>query len=779
MKAFAALILVAALVSACGGESDSSPVPISNTLAKSVMSAQRSEVTALQENTEHFSGTRNDYTVSTVNDITTVISKQTALGAPLPSGTRRLKFSDGTLVIDINGPGGAVYRVYQAAFDRKPDDSGYAYWLSVADGGTPIETIATGFVDSNEFRNLYGDKPSNEELLNRYYHNVLHRAPDPDGHAFWLRALNAGSITPAAVLAQFSDSAENREQVLPHIRNGIWIPGEGKLSARLGNESSSLVVGKAELLKINGVSSAGATLQIGDVRVPTVIVDGMLVFAVPELPAGDTTMKVTAQGQSTSLPVTIVQTVLPQQPAAFINSFVQELDDEIAAELPTATGERRLSLERVRSELQKQKTAISTMSATDLHRAALAIAANLGTTGTAASMSARRAAMFSLSECQKSVIQALTFGSPTYLAIAAFGVGTAHGNLVVVAASAAVFIKTKDRTIGLASEAYTTCTEQAFSNLTSDAPIASTISLSSMSVTRASVDSSATPDFSFTDKKARSYSVIERESIHPAAETLRERMQEAATLLSTARAVAQLIGIDLTPHVGAFHDMARKRTGAHTGKTLPGEASNYRLGTISDSRIEGSATGSGDKLVLSFRFKDGMASIDPVGFSFTLINNENGERVASYSGSLKPTPPGYVDAIFELTRTTYSVTNTGPRQALVCPTLDPVNRISTQRMRLTFDPQNRQGTAYFPDRTTTVALTPSGAIQVPGVPQTHIEGGEEHSVQWLIIAFIDPYSGRLRGTLGWILAKNKVDDPLTIMCENSWTFWGDKVADVN
>jgi len=60
------------------------------------------------------------------------------------------------------------------------------------------------------------------------YSNVLHRAPDAGGAAYWLDLLDQHRITAADALASFSESAENVAALVGATQNGIsYIPYAG------------------------------------------------------------------------------------------------------------------------------------------------------------------------------------------------------------------------------------------------------------------------------------------------------------------------------------------------------------------------------------------------------------------------------------------------------------------------------------------------------------------------------------------------------------------------
>lgn len=173
-----------------------------------------------------YSGRRAEYIVSgnvanaTVSDRGDLVARD---GTDTLTQVERLQFADGAVAFDIakGQNAGDVYRVYQAAFNRKPDAGGLGFWINSLDQGVSLTTVAAGFVGSAEFKALYGAAPSNSALVTNFYANVLHRAPDQGGFDFWLGLLNNGTINAADALKSFSESDENVAQVIASIQNGI------------------------------------------------------------------------------------------------------------------------------------------------------------------------------------------------------------------------------------------------------------------------------------------------------------------------------------------------------------------------------------------------------------------------------------------------------------------------------------------------------------------------------------------------------------------------------
>lgn len=142
----------------------------------------------------------------------------------------RLQFDDGILARDTASGenAGNAYRIYKAAFDREPDVQGVTFWTKwLDDGKTDTWNMAARFIDSNEFRALYGSStPDDADFLLRVYRNVLDRDPDQGGYDFWLKTLTSDQYSQSEVLARFSDSLENRQNVAPTIEKGFLMSNE-------------------------------------------------------------------------------------------------------------------------------------------------------------------------------------------------------------------------------------------------------------------------------------------------------------------------------------------------------------------------------------------------------------------------------------------------------------------------------------------------------------------------------------------------------------------------
>jgi hypothetical protein len=110
---------------------------------------------------------------------------------------------------------GPVSRLYLAAFNRIPDQPGLINWVGYAQANS-LQSVADTFTASQEFINHYGSS-SNSNYVTALYQNVLGRAPDPAGLAYWTGLLASGT-TRGGVLIGFSQSPEGISLFAPTLR---------------------------------------------------------------------------------------------------------------------------------------------------------------------------------------------------------------------------------------------------------------------------------------------------------------------------------------------------------------------------------------------------------------------------------------------------------------------------------------------------------------------------------------------------------------------------------
>ena len=151
-----------------------------------------------------------------------VADKTLAFGEDTLVDISRIKFLDASIALDVakGEIAGSAYRIYKAAFDRAPDTGGLGFWINAMDDGASLLSVAQGFINSAEFKAMYGENATYQHFVTLLYNHVLHRAPEGEGYQFWLNSLVTGA-SRAQVLKDFSESAENIDQTAALIVNGI------------------------------------------------------------------------------------------------------------------------------------------------------------------------------------------------------------------------------------------------------------------------------------------------------------------------------------------------------------------------------------------------------------------------------------------------------------------------------------------------------------------------------------------------------------------------------
>jgi hypothetical protein len=160
--------------------------------------------------TAGYAGWMSDYKIERTPNGLTITALHSREGTDTLMNIDRVEFSDKVLVpIDANGPGGEVFRLYRAAFDRSPDEAGLRFWTAQMAKGITLEAIASQFVESQEYQDRYGAGQANAELVGKFYTHILHRPPEQSGLSFWTDILDKKAASAAQVLEAISESAEH------------------------------------------------------------------------------------------------------------------------------------------------------------------------------------------------------------------------------------------------------------------------------------------------------------------------------------------------------------------------------------------------------------------------------------------------------------------------------------------------------------------------------------------------------------------------------------------
>ena len=175
-------------------------------------------------NTALFNGPAGQYAIAEQGGSIAVLDSVAGRdGAAFLTQVQQLRFSDVTVVFDLRSAQDLLtYELYQATFGRMPDNYGFRYWAQSADilGLSPAG-LADAFLNAPEFAQRFGANPGNADFVAKLYANVLGRAPDAGGQAYWTHQADAG-LAHDQLLVAFATSAENVQLIGAHIAHGFW-----------------------------------------------------------------------------------------------------------------------------------------------------------------------------------------------------------------------------------------------------------------------------------------------------------------------------------------------------------------------------------------------------------------------------------------------------------------------------------------------------------------------------------------------------------------------------
>ncbi|MGK8476175.1 DUF4214 domain-containing protein [Stutzerimonas stutzeri] len=114
-----------------------------------------------------------------------------------------------------------VQALYVGYLGRAADQAGLDFWTNaIANGTSTIESVALGFTLSQEYQTQYAGL-NTSDLVGKVYENVLGRAADADGLAFWVGEIEKGVITADTLVASIVSSLGAIDQTV--IDNKVFV----------------------------------------------------------------------------------------------------------------------------------------------------------------------------------------------------------------------------------------------------------------------------------------------------------------------------------------------------------------------------------------------------------------------------------------------------------------------------------------------------------------------------------------------------------------------------
>ncbi|MBB3219750.1 DUF4214 domain-containing protein [Pseudoduganella umbonata] len=166
-----------------------------------------------------YAGNRSTYQIAANADGYTVLEKATGI-ADILTGVERVEFADASgVALDVRAAAGQIYRLYETAFNRTPDNGGMAFWLDALDAGMTLQQAAQRFTLSPEYQVLYGQN-DNAAFVAQLYVNALGRSYEEAGLKYHVAALENGA-TRGQIVTGFSESPELQLRLIGAMQDGI------------------------------------------------------------------------------------------------------------------------------------------------------------------------------------------------------------------------------------------------------------------------------------------------------------------------------------------------------------------------------------------------------------------------------------------------------------------------------------------------------------------------------------------------------------------------------
>jgi hypothetical protein len=152
-----------------------------------------------------------------------------------------------------------LVELYIAHFDRAPDALGLHFWGARLQEGMTLHDISAEFYASPESALSRPDGMTNAEYITDIYQNVLGRAPDAGGLAFWERILDSEVMSVSSFVVEFLQGVRNLpenptgEQLFQYVEDSTYLTMKTDIGVYF-----SMIHG------LNNVAQAGLVMSASD-----------------------------------------------------------------------------------------------------------------------------------------------------------------------------------------------------------------------------------------------------------------------------------------------------------------------------------------------------------------------------------------------------------------------------------------------------------------------------------------------------------------------------------
>jgi Ca2+-binding RTX toxin-like protein len=164
-----------------------------------------------------------------------------------------------------------ISNLYVSLFGRAPDGEGLGFWVSSYSNGNTLAKIAQSMYDTAPARAYYPLFATPSEVVTTFYTNVLGRAPDAEGLAFWVKEYNASSTQGAFFEKLISNVVNYNGTDAAGVASKSLFANKVAVAQYYGEQNGTVAGATAAL---NGVTSAAASVDAAKAVILNTAVSG-------------------------------------------------------------------------------------------------------------------------------------------------------------------------------------------------------------------------------------------------------------------------------------------------------------------------------------------------------------------------------------------------------------------------------------------------------------------------------------------------------------------------
>ena len=150
-----------------------------------------------------------------------------------------------------------ISQLYVSLFGRAPDGEGLGFWVSSYANGNSIAKIAQSMYEVPAARAYYPLFATPTEVVTTFYTNVLGRAPDTEGLAFWVKEYN--NLSQGAFFEKLISTVVNYSGTdAAGVASKSLFVNKVAVAQYYGEQNGTVAGATAAL---NGVTSAAASVD--------------------------------------------------------------------------------------------------------------------------------------------------------------------------------------------------------------------------------------------------------------------------------------------------------------------------------------------------------------------------------------------------------------------------------------------------------------------------------------------------------------------------------------